>query len=102
MAILIVAQSAQGKLSINFIFYYEFYKILDISFNTKILQFRLRRISSVKHHLRHVIAIQYSYDHVFLELLTEILPNGSIERLLLIILIKSSKICISFNYIYLF
>ena len=35
-------------------FNYGFYKILDISFHTKILQFPLRRISSVNYWLGHV------------------------------------------------
>ena len=52
MAILVVAQSAEINLLALF-FYYEFYKILDTSFHTKILQFPLKRISSVNYRLRH-------------------------------------------------
>ena len=48
-------QISQSKLSISSIFYYEFHKISDISFHTKLLQFPLRRISSVNYQLRHVI-----------------------------------------------
>ena len=35
-------------------FYYEFYKILDISFHIKILRFPLRKISPVNYRLGHV------------------------------------------------
>ena len=48
MAIRVIAQIAQKvSYSLVLFFYYEFYKSLDISFHTKILQFPLRRISSL-------------------------------------------------------
>ena len=47
MAIREVAQFVQSKLFVSLIFYYEFNKILDMSFRTNILRLPLRRISSV-------------------------------------------------------
>ena len=61
MAIRVVAKFAQSIVLFSLLFY-EFQKILDISFHTKTLQFPLRRISSVNYRLIHAT------DHITIRL----------------------------------